>query len=107
LAIRNGPNIEAVLNLFLQSDVRVWREKDGWTGPFKFIATDGDICIIDMLYGPTNFRSTVVKLYYIFTEIPQGKKIENTEFFDEDRNELADQVYFFKNDVEKRPIEID
>jgi hypothetical protein len=28
LAIRNGPNTKAILNLPLQSDMRVWREKD-------------------------------------------------------------------------------
>ena len=60
-----------------------------------------------MPYGSTNFRSTVVKPYYILTEIPQGEKIENTKPFDEDRNELIGQAYLFKNDIEKRPIEID
>jgi hypothetical protein len=60
-----------------------------------------------MPYGPTNFRSTVVKPYYILTEIPQGEEIENTEFFDENKDELTDQTYFPKNDAEERPIEVD
>jgi hypothetical protein len=64
LAMRNGPNTEPVLTLPLQSDVRVWREKDGWNGPHKLLATDGQTCTIQMPYGPTNFRSTVVKPYY-------------------------------------------
>ena len=29
LAMRNGPDTKAILNLLIQSDVRVWREKDG------------------------------------------------------------------------------
>jgi hypothetical protein len=29
LAIRNGPNTKNTLDLLLQSDVRVWREKEG------------------------------------------------------------------------------
>jgi hypothetical protein len=60
-----------------------------------------------MPYGPTNFRSTVIKLYYIFTEIPQKEKIEDTESFDENKDELTNQAYLFKNDTEKRSIEID
>jgi hypothetical protein len=64
LAIRNGPNTKPVLTLPLQSDVRVWREKDGWNRPHKLLATDGQTCTIQMPYRPTNFRSTVVKPYY-------------------------------------------
>jgi hypothetical protein len=73
--------------------VRVWREKDRWTGPFKFFAIDGEICIIDMPYGLTNFRSTVIKLYYILSllEVSQEKKeIEDIESFDDDRDEFID-----------------
>jgi hypothetical protein len=29
LAMRNGPSTKATLNLSFQSDVRIWREKDG------------------------------------------------------------------------------
>jgi hypothetical protein len=29
LIMRNGSNIKVILNLLFQSDVRVWREKDG------------------------------------------------------------------------------
>jgi hypothetical protein len=63
--MRNGPNTKTTLNLFLQSDMRVWREKDKWIGPFKFLAINGEIYTIDMSYRLTNFRSTVIKLYYI------------------------------------------
>jgi hypothetical protein len=63
--MRNGLNIKVILNLPLQSDVRVWRKKNGWIGLFKFFAIDGETCIIDMPYKPTNFRLTVVKSYYI------------------------------------------
>jgi hypothetical protein len=54
-----------------------------------------------MLYGSTNFRLTVIKLYYTLTEIPQKEEIENTESFDENRDEFVDQAYFLENDVEK------
>ena len=62
--MRNGPNTLTTLNLPLQSEVRVWREKRGWRGPYKLIAIDGQTCTIQMPYGPTQFRSTVIKPYY-------------------------------------------
>jgi hypothetical protein len=64
LAMRNGPNTLDTINLPIQSDVRVWRDKDGWKGPYKLIAIDGETCTIQMPYGPTNFRSTSVKPYH-------------------------------------------
>lgn len=64
LGMRNGPNVLPILTLPIQSDVRVWREKDGWSGPFKLIAMDGHTCTVQMPYGPTQFRSTVVRPYY-------------------------------------------
>jgi hypothetical protein len=64
LAMRNGPSTKSTLDLPLQSDVRVWREKDGWNGPYKLLAIDGETCTVDMPYGPTNFRTTVVKPYF-------------------------------------------
>ena len=33
LGIRNSPNTLTTLNLPLQSKVRVWRKKGGWSGP--------------------------------------------------------------------------
>src|SRR5690348_1952920 len=42
LAMRNGPNTLATLNLPLQSEVRVWREKNGWKGPYKLLAIQGE-----------------------------------------------------------------
>jgi hypothetical protein len=44
-----------------------------------------------MSYRPTNFRSTVIKLYYILplSEVSQEEKeIENIESPDDDRDEL-------------------
>jgi polyhydroxyalkanoate synthesis regulator phasin len=61
LEARNGPTTSEVLNLPLQSDVRVWREKKKWQGPFKLLAIEGEECIVQTASGPTRFRSTVVK----------------------------------------------
>lgn len=64
LNTRNGPSTEEVLALPLQSEVCVWREKEGWQGPYKVIATDGHNVTVDTVNGPVTFRSTVVKPYY-------------------------------------------
>ncbi|KAI0994967.1 hypothetical protein K3495_g13215 [Podosphaera aphanis] len=64
LAMRNGPNTENTLNLPINSEVRVWREKKGWTGPYKLLASEEETCTIELPHGPVNFRSTVVKPYY-------------------------------------------
>ena len=66
--MRNGPDTKITLDLPLQSDVRVWREKEGWKGPYKLIAIDGETCTVNMPRGPAKFRSTVVKPY--LTEQP-------------------------------------
>jgi len=53
-----------MLDLPLQSEVHVWHKKNGWQGPYKLIAINGQTCTIQMPYGPSQFQSTVVKPYY-------------------------------------------
>jgi hypothetical protein len=77
LAMRNGPDTKNILDLPLQSDVRVWREKEGWTGPYKLIATEEETCTIDMPRGPAKFRSTAVKPY--FTEQARQEELRVPE----------------------------
>ncbi|KAF1975694.1 hypothetical protein BU23DRAFT_578950 [Bimuria novae-zelandiae CBS 107.79] len=60
----NRPNTADMLALPLQSEVLVWREKDGRNGLYKIAAIDGHNVTVDMVNGPTTFRSTVIKLYY-------------------------------------------
>jgi hypothetical protein len=64
LAIRNGLNTIATRELLLQLDVCVWREHKGWKGLYKLLAINRETYTINMLYGPTNFRSTVIRRYY-------------------------------------------
>ncbi|KAF7567022.1 DUF1421 multi-domain protein [Pyrenophora tritici-repentis] len=64
LNTRNGPATADMLALPLQSEVLVWRESDGWNGPYKIASTDGHNITVDMVNGPATFRSTVVKPYY-------------------------------------------
>ncbi|KAM4061611.1 reverse transcriptase (RNA-dependent DNA polymerase) [Hirsutella rhossiliensis] len=65
LHTKNGPSSTGViLSLPLQSEVRVWREKLGWQGPFKISAIDGSNVTIDTINGPQTFRSTLVQPYF-------------------------------------------
>lgn len=72
LRMRNGPDVTSIHNLAVGSKVMVWREKEKWTGPYKYLGIDGESCNIEMPYGPTIFRSTVVKPYY-------SENLENCE----------------------------
>ncbi|KAI1001543.1 hypothetical protein K3495_g6655 [Podosphaera aphanis] len=63
LALRNGPNVTDTFSLPLNSDILVYREKRGWTGPWKLLGMEGTRCTVEMPYGPVDFRSTVVKAY--------------------------------------------
>ena len=64
LNTRNGPDMADILALPLQSEVLVWRESEGWNDPYKIANIDGHSVTVDMVNGPTTFRSTVVKPYY-------------------------------------------
>jgi len=64
LNTRNGPTTDEMLSLPLQSEVMVWREKNGWQGPYKVIDMKDHDVTVEMVNGPTTFRSTVVKPYY-------------------------------------------
>lgn len=70
LNTRNGPFVDPVHDLPLNSDVLVWREGNAgrtgkWTGPFKLLGIEGETCKIHLPSGPTQFRSTVVKPYLV------------------------------------------
>lgn len=74
---RNGPSVDEILSLPLQSEVRVWREKIGWQGPYKVIATNGHNVTVDMVNCPVMFRSTVIKLYYRDANTPFESSLPN------------------------------
>lgn len=85
LNTRNGPITDEVLSLPLQSEVMIWREKNGWQGPYKIINIKDHDVTVDMVNGPTTFRSTVVKPYY------RNPTIEVTPAEDEDTRSTTAQ----------------
>jgi hypothetical protein len=92
LGMRNGPNTLPTLSLPLDSDVRVWREKDGWNGPFKLVATEGENCVVQLPLGPTKFRSTVVKPYCSEPLEHSDSKGEDSSDSDDDTTDLIAEL---------------
>ncbi|KAF7578000.1 hypothetical protein PtrM4_022400 [Pyrenophora tritici-repentis] len=68
LGTRNGPNniVTQVLELPLQSNVKVWREGLGWTGPHTLLALNDDqtAAIVDAHGKQASFRITSVQPYH-------------------------------------------
>jgi hypothetical protein len=63
--ICNGPNTKFVMPRFfvLGEKVFVWREKDGWKGPFKVINVADNEITVKTVNGPATFKNTGVKRY--------------------------------------------
>lgn len=77
---RNGPSTTAIHDLVINSEVLIWRESKGWTGPFKLIGTQGETCIIQQARGSVQFRTTIVRSFYVVvTEKVTRLPIETTE----------------------------
>ena len=45
------------------SNILVWRENKGWTGPFQLLYIEGETAKVRPPSGPTDFRTTSVKLF--------------------------------------------
>ena len=70
LNYQNSPLTTVIYNLPINSKVLVWREgnvkKTGsWKGLFKLLKVLGETYILQLLYSPTKFRTTAVKLFYL------------------------------------------
>lgn len=109
LGMRNGPNTLETIKLPLQADVRVYREKEGWTGPYKLIATDEQTCTVQMPYGPTSFRSTVVKPYYkevgIENNDPLNEVAPKTNTDESQRNQNSPREMPLRRHLRDRPTQ--
>jgi hypothetical protein len=68
----------------------VWREKEKWTGPFKLISIDTakQVCIVELLSGPTQFRTTQVKPY--LREQPEDNDLGDNKNKQPEGNGLRD-----------------
>ena len=69
LYTRNGPKVDAVYNLLLNSLVLIWREGNAgkissWTGLYNLLSINGETYVVNQPSGYTSFRSIAVKLFY-------------------------------------------
>ena len=72
--MRNGPKTTVIYNLPLNLSVLVWREEpigqfSYWFGLYNLLSIKNKTCTIQLLYRPTNFCSTIVKLYLVDPKI--------------------------------------
>lgn len=77
LNTRNGPSTAAIHDLPLNSPVLVFREGNAghagaWRGPFKFLGIDGETALIESPNGPTKFRTTSVKPFFIDPDLTEA-----------------------------------
>ncbi|KJZ70368.1 hypothetical protein HIM_10259 [Hirsutella minnesotensis 3608] len=79
LNTRNGPNVERAAERHLQSEVLVWREADGWTGPWIVIDNNGHEITINHVNGPRNFRITAVKKYHRDPQAPSSQPHDDSQ----------------------------
>lgn len=65
LNARNGPDVAKVspLALELGSEVRVYREKGGWIGPYRVLAVTPGKVTVDMVNGSAEFATTHTQPY--------------------------------------------
>lgn len=103
LNTRNGPQVDSVHNLSINSDVLVFREGNAgrtgkWTGPFKLLGIVNETCKISLPSGPTDFRSTVVKPYLIEPEdndpndTPRTKHDDQKNGHEEDHSPISGPI---------------
>ena len=70
LNTRNGPSTASVHDLPINSPVLVYREGNAgqsgeWKGPYNLLSIQGESVIIELPHGPTKFRNTSIKPYFI------------------------------------------
>ena len=75
LNTRNGPSTASVHDLPINSPVLVYREGKAsqsgeWKGPYNLLSIQGESVIIELPHGPTKFRSTSIKPYFIDGQEP-------------------------------------
>jgi hypothetical protein len=82
--MRNRSKTTTIYNLLLNLPVLVWREgpigQPGyWSSLYNLLSTKNKTCTIQLSYRPTNFRSTVVKLYLVDPKIIEDTQLEDNK----------------------------
>jgi hypothetical protein len=63
---RKNSNIINTLELLISSEIKIWKENVGWTGPYTFFGKTNENMIYSVNINGrfTDFRTTSVKLYH-------------------------------------------
>jgi hypothetical protein len=96
LNTRNDSNVNSIHDLFLNSDVLIWREgtnRDKWIESFKLLSIDDETCKIDLSFYSIEFRSTVIKSF--LTEDNDYVQIE----FENNLAFITRSIFEFKDDL--------
>ena len=82
---RNGPNITLVYDLPFNFEVLIWRKSGSWNRLYCLLAVENKTCYVQLLSGPTRFKSMSVKAYFRPENIYDVKldKLEATDKLDE------------------------
>lgn len=104
LNTRNGPVVNHLHDLPLNSDVLVWREGNAghigkWTRPFKLLSIEGETCRVELSSGSTEFRSTVVKPYLS----EDNSNLESNDHHDDPSN-LPSESPATEDSISENPI---
>jgi hypothetical protein len=104
LIIRKSSIIISIHDLFLNSDVLVWRDnlnqRDKWTESFKLLDIDDETCKIVLSSESTDFRSIVIKSFLI-ESINDVESTEDVQSISEDiqssdhQNNLSTESFAF------------
>ncbi|EKD18830.1 hypothetical protein MBM_03072 [Drepanopeziza brunnea f. sp. 'multigermtubi' MB_m1] len=87
---KNGPITKHTLNLPIGSRVLVWRENQGWKGPFQLLGKQGHTCTV-ACPRPTEFKSTSVKPYYSKVEkLPEELQVPEVEVEEEVKEDQSE-----------------
>ena len=104
LNTRNGPNVSHILDLPLGSLVRVYREKKGWTGPFKVLSIENHDVTVDTENGPSKVRTTAVQPYHDKDDEPNSDpELSDHDDLSEEEGDDADDVDDFIPERDPEP----
>ncbi len=96
LNIRNDLIIISIHDLFLNSNVLIWRENRKWIESFKLLNMNDEICKIELSSESIDFRSTVIKSFLIESSIDDvqsiNEKVQSIDSSDDENQNFASEI---------------
>jgi hypothetical protein len=93
LNIQNDLIIISIHDLFLNSNVLIWRESKKWIESFKLLDMNDEICKIELSFESIDFRNIVIKSFLIESIVDvqsindvESENVQLTELSSHDEN---------------------